>query len=1033
MTSRREWFHHYEPVSGGSVYSCNDHALEIVGVGTIKLKMYDGTIKVIRDVRHVKGLKKNLLSYGLLDNNASKIETQKGIMKVFRGALVVMKGEKITTNLYMMKGEALLEAEASVTSFSSDSAMLWHQKLGHMLEQGMKVLMEQKLLSGLTKGELDSGNKIKCFRTDNGGEYTSEEFDDFCRKEYIKRQFTMANTPQQNIVAERINKTLLERTRSILRDDGLEKSLWAEVVNTACYLMNRAPSMAIELKTQIEMWTGKLGDYSNLHVFGSIVYVMYNSQEISKLDPKSRKCKFLEYADGVKGHHLWDLTARKVIINRDVISVEDKLQRKDDEDDEPSIYHEAINSSDASLWMMAMQEEIEALHKNNTWNLVTLPQGKKPIDNKWVFKIKRNGDDQVERYAFDVNVERAEDVLMHKRLLLKARHPASRPAIEVRLVQVRSASDRNRVESVHMKVHPPPAFGTSSDLELMHEAKRVTKDLENIFNAKPIHYWLMHEITISTIDKPKLLTQDPEQLRDVLIKEISGVEKHSSLKSHVIYHVRELEQTGNKLNSNHINIDGIGDDVREIDTSLLKYESKLASSSYGDLYKRTFCGQDVAIKVLRTEHQIENLRKEFTQEVNILRKIRHNNVVQFIGACSSPPSLCIVTEFMSGGSIYDLLRKQKSGFKLPFLLEVAIDVSKGMSYLHQNSIMHRDLKAANLLMDANGVVKVADFGIARVRTQPGVMTAESGTYLWMAPEVGEGLKGLFAVVKIEAAHLSNHLLPQRGLLCTEKDLQGCTLYVRTTVGDTEVFSMEIGLHQGSTLSPYIFALIMDDIYCATPDSVPWCMFFADDIVLVAETRTELNSRLATWKTALEEKGLRINIAKTEYLCSNFSGNQNDDDVEVCIEGHVLPSNYCFKYLGSMIHKDRGVDDDVTYRIKAGWLKWRAATGVLCDKKACGRTLWDMTPNSAIRMSLGVVPVSENLREGRLRWFGHVLRRQPSDTVRRVESITVDGARRRGRPRRKWEDCLKTDLKDLALTEDMTSDRKIWRLKIRVAE
>ncbi|KAE8730652.1 putative galacturonosyltransferase 6 [Hibiscus syriacus] len=552
MTSRREWFHHYEPVSGGSVYSCNDHALEIVGVGTIKLKMYDGTIKVVRDVRHVKGLKKNLLSYGLLDNNASKIETQKGIMKVFRGALVVLKCEKIAANLYMLKGETLLEAEASVASCSSDSAMLWHKKLGHMSEQGMKVLVEQKLLPSLTKVslplcehcitskqhrlkfntsnsrgksvlelvhsdvwqapvtslgrakyfvsfiddysrrcwvylikkksdvfatfknfkarvELDSGNKIKCFRTDNGGEYTSEEFDDFCKRECIKRQFTVANTPQQNGVAERMNRTLLERTRAMLRDAGLEKSFWAEAVNTACYLVNRAPSTAIELKTPMEMWTGKPSDYSNLHVFGSIVYVMYNSQEISKLDPKSRKCKFLGYADGVKGYRLWDPTARKVIISRDVIFVEDKLQRKEDdasaekseithihvekeveqgdsseaepahdeqelesseapitrqsdrvrrrpnwhsdyviegnityclltEDGEPSTYQEAINSSDASLWMMAVQEEIEALHKNNTWDLVPLPQGRKPIGNKWVFKIKRNVDDQVERY-----------------------------------------------------------------------------------------------------------------------------------------------------------------------------------------------------------------------------------------------------------------------------------------------------------------------------------------------------------------------------------------------------------------------------------------------------------------------------------------------------------------------------------------------------------------------------------------------------------------------------------------------------------
>ncbi|KAH1065843.1 hypothetical protein J1N35_030830 [Gossypium stocksii] len=395
------------------------------------------------------------------------------------------------------------------------------------------------------------------------------------------------------------------------------------------------------------------------------------------------------------------------------------------------------------------------------------------------------------RYALDVNVERAEDVLMHKRLLSKARDPAGRPAIQVRLVQLRSAMDASQVGSVHMKfagkadaqcsdypnkkrVHPPPAFGTSSDLEFVHNAKKVVKDMEVMFSAKPIHYRLMHEITISTNDKPKLLAQltsllseiglnireahafsttdgysldvfvvdgwaleDTEQLRNVLVKEISKVEKLSSVRSHAINHVRELEKTGNKLNSSHVNMPGSGNDVWEIDTSLLKYESKLASCSYGDLYKGTFYGQDVAIKVLRTEHLNENLRREFTQEVNIMRKIQHKNVVQFFGACTTPPNLCIVTEFMSGGSIYDLLHKQKSGFKLPLLLKLAIDVSEGMSYLHQNGIMHRDLKAANLLMDENGVVKIADFGVARVQAQPGVMTAETGTYRWMAPEVIE--------------------------------------------------------------------------------------------------------------------------------------------------------------------------------------------------------------------------------------------------------------------------------------------------------
>eukprot|EP00250_Pteridium_aquilinum_P012325 c20659_g1_i2 orf=208-795(-) len=94
---------------------------------------------------------------------------------------------------------------------------------------------------------------------------------------------------------------------------------------------------------------------------------------------------------------------------------------------------------------------------------------------------------------------------------------------------------------------------------------------------------------------------------------------------------------------------------------------------------------------------------------------------------------------MSGGSIYDYLHKHKGVFTLAKLLKVAIDVSKGMDYLHQCNIIHRDLKAANLLMDEREVVKVADFGVARVQAQSGVMTAETGTYRWMAPEVIEHL------------------------------------------------------------------------------------------------------------------------------------------------------------------------------------------------------------------------------------------------------------------------------------------------------
>jgi len=129
-----------------------------------------------------------------------------------------------------------------------------------------------------------------------------------------------------------MNRTLVERTQAMLQTPGLAKSFWAQAVKTACYVINRSSSTAIGLKTPIKMWQGKPPNYSSLHIFGCPVYMIYNSQERTKLDPKSRKCIFLGYADGVKGYYLWNPTARKVVVNRDVIFAENELQGKQESD-----------------------------------------------------------------------------------------------------------------------------------------------------------------------------------------------------------------------------------------------------------------------------------------------------------------------------------------------------------------------------------------------------------------------------------------------------------------------------------------------------------------------------------------------------------------------------------------------------------------------------------------------------------------------------------------------------------------------------
>uniref|UniRef100_A0A5B7C1E8 non-specific serine/threonine protein kinase n=1 Tax=Davidia involucrata TaxID=16924 RepID=A0A5B7C1E8_DAVIN len=398
------------------------------------------------------------------------------------------------------------------------------------------------------------------------------------------------------------------------------------------------------------------------------------------------------------------------------------------------------------------------------------------------------------RYALDVNVERAEDVITHKRLLHLAEDPANRPAFEVRIVQVLPTSCGHSTDAIDMDsqmkedaqsyschssrqgIHPPPTFGSSANLEaLVLQAKRShVEDGDSVVNLTSQFSCPMHEITFSTVDKPKLLSQltsllseiglniqeahafstvdgfsldvfvvdgwpheEIEQLRDALEKEILKTKGQSCSKQHSLSTISKHSQSGSESFPNYVKIPTDGGDVWEIDASLLKFENKVGSGSFGDLYRGIYCSQEVAIKVLKPERVSEDMLREFAQEVFIMRKIRHKNVVQFIGACTRPPNLCIVTEFMSRGSIYDFLHKQRGAFKLPNLLKVAIDISKGMNFLHQNNIIHRDLKTANLLMDENEVVKVADFGVARVQAQSGVMTAETGTYRWMAPEVIE--------------------------------------------------------------------------------------------------------------------------------------------------------------------------------------------------------------------------------------------------------------------------------------------------------
>ncbi|KAJ7971537.1 Retrovirus-related Pol polyprotein from transposon TNT 1-94 [Quillaja saponaria] len=299
--------------------------------------------------------------------------------------------------------------------------------------------------------EKESGHVIKSLSSDRGGEFTSNEFNIFCETQGILRPLTVPRTPQQNGVAERKNRTILNMARFLLKSKNMPKEFWAEAVSCAVYLSNRCPTKGVENQTPQEAWSGKKPNVSHLRIFGSIAYAHVPDQERSKLDDRSVKYVFIGYDSNSKGYKLYNPRNGKIIVSRDVEFNEDETwdwdvqeeenynffpyfeEEQDIEapleaitippsptpsseksssegspktrslidlyenteviedvnlfclvaDSEPLFFEEAENDK---KWRQAMDEEIIAIEKNDTWELANLPKDHKAIGVKWVYK-----------------------------------------------------------------------------------------------------------------------------------------------------------------------------------------------------------------------------------------------------------------------------------------------------------------------------------------------------------------------------------------------------------------------------------------------------------------------------------------------------------------------------------------------------------------------------------------------------------------------------------------------------------------------
>ncbi|KAK3570248.1 hypothetical protein QTP86_017126, partial [Hemibagrus guttatus] len=156
--------------------------------------------------------------------------------------------------------------------------------------------------------------------------------------------------------------------------------------------------------------------------------------------------------------------------------------------------------------------------------------------------------------------------------------------------------------------------------------------------------------------------------------------------------------------------------------------------------------------------------------------------------------------------------------------------------------------------------------------------------------------------------------------------------VKCAVGQTEEFKVEVGLHQGSALSPFLFAIVMDQLSEEVRQESLWTIMCADGIVICSESMEKVEENLERWRIALERREMKVSHSNTKYMCVN----EREGSGTVRLQGEEVKKVQEFKYLGSTVQSNGECGKEVKKRVQAGWNGWRKVSGVLCDRKISAR-------------------------------------------------------------------------------------------------
>ncbi|KAJ3692026.1 hypothetical protein LUZ60_012376 [Juncus effusus] len=484
MCGHKHLFKEMREVENGHVSFGDASKIQVKGQGTVHYLQKDGTEGSIEDVYYVPNLKSNILSMGQLMEKGYSVFMKNRVLQLKdnQGRLVA-RVEMAKNRMYKLNLRNVQEKCLQVDM--EDKSTLWHLRFGHLHYGGLKELAKKNMVHGLPdmdyitkfcegclfgkqartsfpkKAKYRAERPLELVHTDICGPITPKSFsekryfitfvDDNIRRTWvyflkekseahevfkrfkygIKRFLTAPYSPQQNGVAERKNRTILDMVQSMLKSKG-------------------------EITPQ-EAWSGQKPTVSHFKVFGSVAYAHVPDQRRTKLDDKSKKFVLIGYDEKTKAYKLFDPIGRKVMVSRDVHVNEERAwdwNNKDemthdeaelgeaekgespastfvptspvpsDVEDEPrqprmrsmqdlydstSEVHLICLLADAETitfeeavrnekWQAAMNEEIKAIERNQTWELVELPKGSQPIGVKWVYKKKMNAQGEIQRY-----------------------------------------------------------------------------------------------------------------------------------------------------------------------------------------------------------------------------------------------------------------------------------------------------------------------------------------------------------------------------------------------------------------------------------------------------------------------------------------------------------------------------------------------------------------------------------------------------------------------------------------------------------